>query len=227
MNGRRANVRALVPTTLVLAGFALTIPSQLLGQDVLTRAGNEGTVIGAVAGVTRTDGLWKPASTSEAIGGGMVGGYVLAATPAPWFSILAEVSFLQRNTNVVGTNQGQPLQGGLRTDYLSILIAPRFTRQVGPVRVHLAAGPTVDQVIRARIDPTLSPVLREVESVFGASLAVGIGTTLADRYRVDVEARAYEGLGDAHSGDFLQMRNRTYGLTTRVGIPLPDSWRGS
>ncbi|MEM7414759.1 MAG: hypothetical protein AAF389_04625 [Gemmatimonadota bacterium] len=214
-------------TALLAAGIGASHPNALAGQDVLARAGNEGTIIGAVVGVTRTDGLWKPSSTSDPVLGGMVGGYVLAATPAPWFSILAEVTFLQRNSNVVGTNQGQPLQGGLRTDYLSVLIAPRFTREVGPVRIHLAGGPTIDQVIRARLDPTLSPVLREVESVFGASLALGVGVTLADRYRVDVEGRAFEGLGDAHSGDFLQMRNRTFGLVTRVGIPIPDSWRGS
>jgi len=92
------------------------------------------------------------------------------------------------------------------------------------VRVHLAAGPTLDQLVQSRVDASLGPILyRDIPTVFGVGLGAGVGGTVAGRYRVELEARFFEGLGDAYSGDFVSVRNRSLEFLTRVGIPKPGS----
>ncbi len=218
----QAAVRSLL---LVAAAVGVTAGAPLTGSRAFGAAAQNQTVVGVVLGVQETDGLWRPSAESESVRGALAGVTVEAASPSSWLTVLAEISLSQRNSNVVGTIEGEALQGGLRTDYLSILLGPRFSVGVGPVRLHLTPALGTDQVIRARIDPTLSPILRERATVFGVTGIVGVGTTIGDRYRIDVEARVHEGLGEAHSGDFVGMRNRTVGLSTRVAIPIPEALR--
>jgi hypothetical protein len=183
---------------------------------------DEPTIVGVVVGYSNTTGIWKPASDSEKRGGGIVGAFLNAATPIPWFSIRVEGTISQRNSDVTADSGGAPLRGGLRTDYISFAVHPRIAYGLGPLRVHAAAGPTIDQIIRGRLDPNLRSVLnRESSTVFGVGASAGLGATIAGRYRVELEARVYEGLSDAYSGDFVQMRNRSVEFVTRVGIPRP------
>lgn len=217
----RGVVSLVVGLTAALAGD----PAVAAAQPTSPVATERPTVVGVVVGAQRTEGLWRPDAESEAVAGGLLGVTVEAATPSSWLTVLAEVGFAQRNSNILGTIEGQPLQGGMRTDYLSILLGPRFALPLSPLRMHLTLALGTDQVIRARLDPTLAPVLRESATVFGVGAIAGIGTTLSGRYRVDLEARVHEGLGEAYSGDFLGVRNRTFGVSARVAVPIPESWR--
>lgn len=183
----------------------------------------EPSIVGVVAGYATTTGIWKPASDSEKKGGAIIGAFINAATPIPWFSIRAEGTISQRNSDVTADSGGQTVRGGLRTDYFSFAVHTRVSAGVGPIRVHAAAGPTIEQILRSRLDANLRSVLdNESSTVFGASASVGLGTTLAGRYRVEIEARVFEGLGDSYSGNFVQMRNRSVEFVTRVGIPRPS-----
>jgi hypothetical protein len=182
----------------------------------------EPTVLGGVVGYNQSQGLWTPDSESESVGGVMLGGFVNAKTPLPWFSIRAELMWVQRGNDVTGVIEGEPLVGGVRSDYITIGIHPRASVGIGPVRVHVAAGPTIDQLINSRLDSTLSSAaLADVGTVFGVGAGVGIGGIVGGRYRVELEGRVFEGLGDAYSGDFVAMRYRSFEVVTRVGIPRP------
>lgn len=203
-----------------LSGALMLVASSSPAQAQL--ALEEPTIVGVVVGYSTTTGVWKPASVSEKKAGGIVGAFINAATPVPWFSIRVEGTISQRNSDVTADSGGATLRGGLRTDYISFAVHPRVSYALGPVRIHAAAGPTVDQIIRGRLDPNLRSVLnRESSTVFGVGASAGLGATIAGRYRVELEARVYEGLSDAYSGDFVQMRNRSMEFVTRVGIPRP------
>lgn len=207
------------PLRAALAVAALTAIS---GPGATSAQNAEPTLVGAVAGVAATTSIWKPAAESEREVGAVLGIFLTAATPVPWFSIRAEGTVTQRNSDVLAVSGDETVRGGVRTDYVTFALHARLSTRVGPVRFHAAAGPVIDQILRSRLDPNLRPVLeRESSMVFGAGAAVGLGTTVAGRYRVEAEARLFEGLGDAYSGDFVQMRNRSVEFVTRVGIPRP------
>ena len=212
-------------TPVALGLMAVLVCSSGLEAQADDTAGStkEPTIVGIVGGWNINDGIWKPGAESESVGGIILGAFVIARTPAPWFAIRAELTWVQRGVDVTGSIGDDPALGGVRSDYLTVAIHPRASMAVGPLRVHIAAGPTVDQLVRSRIDSSLAPILfRDISTVFGVGLGAGVGGTVADRYRVEVEARVFEGLGDAYSGDFVSVRNRSLEFVTRVGIPRPE-----
>jgi hypothetical protein len=186
-------------------------------------AQNAPSIVGGVAGYNSTTGLWKPATESQVVVGFTVGAFAVASTPVGWLSFLAEGAWVQRGSDVTGAVEGQPLTGGVRSDYITVTVQPRASAALGPVTVHFNGGPTLDLLIRSRIDPGLAPVLQDIGTVFGVTGGVGLGTIVGSRYRVEVEARVFEGLGDAYSGPFVSMRNRSVEFVARVGIPRPRS----
>lgn len=180
------------------------------------------TILGALAGYATSEGMWKPEAESSRIGGVLLGGFVDAATPVPWFSVRGEILWSQRGDDVTVTVEGVPAMGGTRLDYLTVSLRPRMSVVLGPVRLHVAAGPVVEQSVRSRFDPTLAPLVAAPATTFGVLAGAGIGTTIAGGRRVEVEARHVEGLSDAVQGAFVSMRNRSFEVVVRVGVPLPE-----
>lgn len=195
--------------------------SSLVAQETGTSGGSaEPTIVGVSGGWNVNDGIWKPDAETEEVGGIVLGGFVNAATSLSWFGVRAEILWTQRGLDVVD-DAGSPA-GSVRADYLTFALHARAATSIGPVRFHIAAGPTVDQTLQRRVDAQLGPALnREVGTAFGVHGGAGAGFTVAARYRIELEARWFEGLGDAHAGDFLSVRNRSFELLTRVGIPRP------
>jgi hypothetical protein len=198
----------------------LLFSSALAAQESALPSAAEPTIVGVTGGWNVNDGIWKPDAETETVGGVVLGGFVNAATSLSWFAVRAEILWTQRGLDVVD-DAGAPA-GSVRADYLTFALHARAATNVGPVRFHIAAGPTVDQTLQRRVDAQLGPALnREVGTAFGVHGGVGAGFTVADRYRIELEARWFEGLSDAHAGDFLSVRNRSLELLTRVGIPRP------
>ena len=56
--------------------------------------------------------------------------------------------------------------------------------------------------------------------VFGAGVGAGFAATLPSSFHAEIEARVFEGLGDAYSGDFVSAKNRSSGLVLRFGRTL-------
>ncbi len=218
LEGKDPFIRRILGALATLLTCLFLVPAPSAAQTL-----PEPTVFGVVAGYASTAGLWKPDADDRTVGGAVLGGYADARTPLRWLSIRVEVLWSQRGSDVVLPSTGPlPLMGGVRADYLTFSVRPRATREVGPARLHVAAGPVFEQLVRERVDATLGPTLnREVATVFGVLAGAGVGTTLGGRWRVELEGRVYEGLSDAFSGDFVSARMRSFEAVARVGIPRP------
>jgi hypothetical protein len=193
-----------------------------LGYAPDARAQNAPSTIGAIAGYNMSSGVWQPESETEAVGGFIVGAFAHAKTPVSWFSVMAEALIVQRGNNLAPGTPGDPIKGAVRSEYATMTVAPRLTLHVGPLQLHVGGGPSVDLLLRSRLDAGLGPVLfRDHGTVFGVTGGVGLGMAVGQRYQVEVEARLYEGLSDAYSGNFVSVRNRSAEFVARVGIPRP------
>jgi len=192
-----------------------------LSTPSVGRAQVGGAIAGIVAGYATTDLIFDPDAETQEVGGVVVGAFVVSQTPLAWLSILAEGAYTQRGGDVMGVVQGLPVNGGIRSDYASIVVQARAAVGVGPVRIHVAAGPVVDQLLRNRMDNALDQILdSESPMVFGVSIGFGVGAWVSERIFAEVEARIVEGVGDAFSGDFISVRNRSSELVARVGVPI-------
>lgn len=180
-----------------------------------------GTVVGIVIGQATTTQLWKPAVPTEKYSGLVVGAFVDAAMPRSGLSIRADGAYAQRGGDAVLDVAGQPVSTRLRMGYLTIAVHLKLSRSLGPVRAHVALGPTIDQVLRRRLDPILSQVFEgETPTVFGVAVGGGLGVWATERLFVEIDLRLIEGVSDAHDGDFVTVRNRSVEGLLRVGIPL-------
>jgi len=185
------------------------------------------TTVGVVAGYAHNEQIWSRDVETEAVGGLVVGAWANVPTGAGWFSITAEGTYTQRGGDatlddevVAGAGDTSPI----RADYITISVHPRATARVGPVRIHLTTGPTLDQLVRSRLDPVLVPVLEDgTSTVFSWTAGVGIGGNVTSGVVAEAELRIVEGLGDAYSGPFISLRNRSIELVGRVGIPWPPN----
>ncbi len=184
-------------------------------------AQGEGTVVGLEIGQATTIQLWKPAVPTEKYSGLVVGAFVDAATPRSGLSIRAEGAYTQRGGDAVLDVAGQPVSTRLRMDYLTIAVHLKLSRSLGPVRAHVALGPTIDQVLRRRLDPILGQLFEEeTPTVFSVTVGGGLGVWVTERLFVEIDLRLTEGVSDAHDGDFIAVRNRSVEGLLRVGIPL-------
>tara|TARA_Y100000817_G_C16855022_1_gene543620 strand:- start:946 stop:1458 length:513 start_codon:yes stop_codon:yes gene_type:complete len=164
--------------------------------------------------------VWNSEYQTEKVGGVQVGGFLNARTSVPWFEMRAEFMWTQRGGSVVGDLRGGELIGEARTDYMTVAVQPRFAARLGLVEVFATAGPVIDVVLRNRFSPELGLGLQEVAQVFGAGVGAGFAATLPSSFHAEIEARVFEGLGDAYSGDFVSAKNRSSGLVLRFGRTL-------
>lgn len=180
------------------------------------------TVVGLIGAHSANEQIWKPDAAADDVAGVVAGAFAHATTPLGWLSVVAEGTYTQRGGNVLDNGPDEPATGAIRSDYLTMSVHGRASVGIGPVRVHVAAGPTIDQLIRSRLDATLAPVLeREGSTVFAAAWGAGLSVLIGGRYTAEVEVRRVEGLGDAYSGGFRSVKNRSREIVARVGIPLP------
>lgn len=197
-----------------VVGMSFGVPPEVVAQGARTR-------VGVALGGVRTTQIWKPTLPVEDVTGILAGAFVDAPTSIPGLSILAEGSYTRRGGDVTLDVSGQPAEGRLRVDYLTVAVHLKVARSFGPVRAHLSLGPTLDQVLRSRLDPVLTQVLEDEKAVvFGAAVGGGLGTQVNDRLFVGVDVRHLEGLSDAHSGNFASTRNRSLEVLFRASVPL-------
>ncbi len=200
--------------SVLLLALCLTPLSALAAQT-------GGAIAGVVSGYTTTELLFSPDAETAKVGGFLIGAFVDAETPLAWLSIRAEGAYTQRGGDVLADVQGVPANSGIRSDYLSFSVQARGGVSIGPARLHVAAGPVVDQLIRSRMDLPLAQILdRESPTVFGVSAGIGVGVWVSEHVLAEVEGRIVEGIGDAFSGAFISVRNRSAEIVARVGVPI-------
>ncbi len=189
-------------------------------SPVVVNAQTSSSIAGVVAGRVMNEQVWNSEYQTEKVGGVQVGGFLNARTSVPWFEMRAEFMWTQRGGSVVGDLRGGELIGEARTDYMTVAVQPRFAARLGLVEVFATAGPVIDVVLRNRFSPELGLGLQEVAQVFGAGVGAGFAATLPSSFHAEIEARVFEGLGDAYSGDFVSAKNRSSGLVLRFGRTL-------
>lgn len=205
--------RGLVWGGLLVIGLVLVMTPNVGAQT-------PGSVVGLVGGRVVNEQVWASGYETEPVRGVQLGGFLNAATPVPWFRMRAEFMWTQRGGSVAGGPGGELLSGETRTDYLTVGIQPRLAARRGRVEIFAVAGPMIELVVRHRIGAELSDVLQEVPSVYGVGAGVGIAARIGSSVHAEVEARLFEGLGDAYEGDFLSAKNRSFGLVARIGRPM-------
>ncbi len=206
------------------SGAVLVLVAVALGGRVDPTAGqSRPATVGAFGGYVHNEHRWSREVDTEAVGGLVLGAWVDAPTGLGWLSIGAEGAYAQRGGDARFDDALVPGAFGvspIRTDVLSFSVLPRATLLLGPVDLHVATGPTVDYVVRSRVDPVLEPILEEVTTGFAWTLTAGIRGAVRERLVVEVEARLVEGLRDAYRGNSLSLRNRSLELVARVGTLL-------
>jgi hypothetical protein len=185
------------------------------------RAQESGTVVGVLAGAVRTTQLWTPEAEGTHHDGLIAGAWAESSTPAGWLAVGVEGAYAQRGGDVELEVGGQPAAGALRMGYLSFGVRLVARRAVGPVTGYAVVGPTLDQVLSRRVDPVLAQVFEdETPTVFGVTVGGGITARLSEGLVAGAELRLTEGLGDAHQGASISVRNRSVEAVLRVGVPL-------
>ena len=207
----------LGPQCPAVIGFLAVVLSV---SPVVVNAQTSSSIAGVVAGRVMNEQVWNSEYQTEKVGGVQAGVFLNARTSVPWFEMRAEFMWTQRGGSVVGDLRGSELIGEARTDYLTVAVQPRFAARLGFVEVFTTAGPVIDVVLRNRFSPELGLGLQEVAQVFGAGVGAGFAATLPSSFHAEIEARVFEGLGDAYSGDFVSAKNRSLGIVLRLGRTL-------
>jgi len=180
------------------------------------------TVVGVVGGYAGNDADWTPASDNEEVGGLVLGAFADVGTSLGWLSVLAEGGYTRRGSDVLGGGaSGDEVDGAVRADYLSFSLRPGAAIEFQRIRLRLSAGPTLEQLVRSRLTPGLDVVLDEPGGpAFGVTAGVGLGFITGLGRSVEVEARLFEGLSDAYTGDFRSVHFSAWEVVGRVGVPL-------
>lgn len=207
-----------------LAGLliALALAPLLLASPPPLAAQSRAITLGGLGGYVQNAPVWNRSFDTESVGGAVLGAWVNVPTPTSWLSVTAEASFTQRGSDTRLDPQEVPGALGaspIRTDYITASVLPRATLQAGPVRLHAAAGPTMDLLVRSREDVVLQPLLDEpATAVFAFTAGVGVGGAVGAGRVAEVEARIVESLGNAYSGELGTLRNRSFEVVLRVGV---------
>ncbi|HSM06260.1 MAG TPA: hypothetical protein VK858_16690, partial [Longimicrobiales bacterium] len=178
---------------------------------------------GVVLGYVHNEQRWSREVETDAVGGGLLGAWVNVPTPVHWLSVTAEGVFTQRGGDARLDQVAPGVTGtrAIRTDYVTVSVQPRGAVALGPVRLHVTTGLTMDLLVRSRVDAALEQVLEDgATGVFGWTAGVGIRTGIGRGRVAELEARIVEGLGEAYAGEIGTVRNRSLELVGRVGIPL-------
>lgn len=157
---------------------------------------------------------------SEALHGLTTGVFVEAQTPVSFLSVRAEAGYAAKGT-VVWNEAEDPdrlLAAKVRAHYLTVPIHGKVAVALGPVAVYLFGGPTLDLLLSSQCSEQFCSFIRnEKPTVLNAALGAGVGFQAPGGYRIGVEGRITEGLGDAYLGELDSARNRSTSLLVRFG----------
>ena len=203
----------------MLASASPVLSASLDGQEPDSVDQVRRSFVGVVVGRTTSRQLWSPEVSEVSRRGLVVGGFVEVPVNGT-VSIRAGAEYVQRGATIERDTEGMPVDGEVRTDYVSFPIHLKISGSVRALRLHVAFGPTVEQLLRSRKDVVLAQVLDEDQpTVVGLAASVGAALHISDRFIPELEVRLTEGLSKAHAGSFITVRNRSVEALLRVAVP--------
>ncbi len=188
------------------AAALLSLPAPLTAQ---------GVIIGGHVGLVSSRQLVRGADASEERTGFLAGAFAQVATPLRWAGVLAEASFVRRGGRF-------PLEGGqtgeVQVDYLVFGVAPVARRQLGPIRIFVYGGPSLETYLQTRAAAELSAAYREPsDQIFSVQIGGGVQAELKRGVVLRLEARHVEGLSPAFDSAAGELRHRSRELLLRLG----------
>ena len=204
----------LLTPALIAVGFCSSFfPAAIEGQAQMAR-------FGVVVGRTTSDQLWTPSVGTASRDGYLAGGFAEVGLSGMSVSVRVEGDYVQRGAIVERDTEGAPVAGEIRTEYLSFALHVKLSKSIGPLSVHIALGPTMDQLLRNRSTPVLEQVLYEKKTTsLGIGLGGGFSLHLFDKLIPEFDIRLTEGLSPAYVGSFTTVRNRSLEFLLRFGVP--------
>jgi len=202
-------------------GFVLLLalvfsPSQgLLAQ--------ERTTAGVVGGMTSSRLIWGSLGASEAARGILLGIYLRVPTPIPHLAVRAEAAYAQRGglLSERELQADQPLSARVRGDYLSFPVHAEVSWEIGPIRIFAFGGPTVEQTQNTKADASVVQIMGvERATVFGLGYGAGVGGLALGSFLASVEVRGMEGISEPYDEGSVSIRNRSFEVLLRVGVPI-------
>ena len=129
----------------------------------------------------------------------------------------------QRGGFVSTDTRGNPVDGEVRGDYLSVHVEAKAGVSLGPAHAFATAGPVIDYLLRNREDPVLAQVLSEERgTVLGGAGGAGLGLRVMHAWVIEAETRWVRGLTEAYSGSGLHVRNRSREWVLRLSRAAGD-----
>lgn len=212
---------------LVLLSFGGT---SLMGQTIPSDAGKGVTggdeavarrgIVGLFVGRISSRQIWSPPYETGRLTGLTAGVWAEAQTPVPFLSVRAEGGYAQKGTIVwdEGLDPDRNAPARVRSHYLTLPIQGKVAIRVGPVRAFLFGGPTVDFLLSSQCAEEFCQFIRDEKgTVVSAAAGAGVGFDLPGGYRVELEGRITEGLGDAYVAEMDSARNRSTSILARIG----------
>ena len=205
-------------------GWTLLATVALAVSGPPAHAQNTGRLTGGFAGRTQSEMLWSPPVETSLRSGFLAGAFADVPTPVSWLRMRADGGLAQRGGFVSTDTRGNPVDGEVRGDYLSVHIEAKAGVSLGPAHVFAAAGPVVDYLLRNREDPVLAQVFTEERgTVLGVAAGAGLGVRVMRAWVIEAETRWVRGLSEAYSGSGLQVRNRSREWVVRLSRVAGDS----
>ena len=210
----RARLRGQIRVAALLVA-AVAVALVVAGQPA--HGQNAGRLTGVFAGRTESEQDWSPPVETSRRPGFMLGAFVDVPTPASALRVRAEGGFAQRGGFVSSDHRGEPLDGEVRSDYLSFHLQLKVAGSLGPLHAFAAAGPGLDYLVQSREDPVLAQALAdEHASVLNVAASAGAGARLRGPWVAEVEARLVHGLTGAYSGTDVEVSNRSMEWVVRI-----------
>jgi hypothetical protein len=182
-------------------------------------------IVGVFAGRIAARQLWADPIATEAVTGITAGIFVEAQTPLSFLSIRAEAGYAAKGTEAwdVSSDPDRLTPARVRTHYLTVPIHGKVGVGLGPLSVYLFGGPTVDFLLATDCSEPFCQFIRDEKgAVLNAAIGGGVELDAPGGYRVGVEGRITEGLGEAYLGEFDSARNRSTALLIRLGRSRRD-----
>lgn len=89
------------------------------------------------------------------------------------------------------------------------------------MRLFAFGGPTLEQTLKTTADASVVQVMGVERAVlFGVGYGAGLGGPLPGGLRGSLEVRSMEGISEAYYEGPVTIRNRSFEILMRVGVPI-------
>jgi hypothetical protein len=176
--------------------------------------------VGVFIGRISSRQIWSPPFGTDALNGLTAGLWIEAQTPISFLSVRAEAGYAQKGTLVwdEGRDPDRNAPARVRSHYLTVPIHGKVAVRVGPLRAFLFGGPSLDLLLSSRCSEEFCQFIRDEKgAVVNAAVGTGLDFDFPGGFRVGLEGRITEGLGDAYRGEMDSARNRSTSVLARIG----------